>query len=254
MLCDPDNPLFSIVIATFNDGNALPCAIKSVLNQDFSGDYELIVIDGGSKDQTHDVLAQYSKHLAYWISEPDHGIYEAWNKGIAASKGKWIAFLGADDALRPNALSNYANFLSRHPGLDYVSAQVSLTSPSGDVRVIGKPWRWDEFRHFMKTAHVASVHARHLFERYGLFSLDYSICADYDFFLRVGPALKAGFLAQNVACMAAGGISQSSMLPIYQSRRIKISNGAVSRLTADLDFLLASFLWWVTRLVGWMMS
>ena len=63
MPCASDNPLFSIVIATFNDGNILPCAIESVLNQDFSGDYELIVIDGGSKDQTHDVLRQYSKQL-----------------------------------------------------------------------------------------------------------------------------------------------------------------------------------------------
>ena len=238
-------PKFTIVIATFNDGNVLPDAIESVLNQDYPGVYELVVIDGGSQDQTHDVLNRYSKLLEYWISEPDQGIYDAWNKGIAVAKGDWIAFLGADDTLRPNALSSYAMFLSRYPELDYVSAQVTLTSSSGFARLIGQPWRWREFRHFMKTAHVASIHARHLFERYGRFSLNYSICADYEFFLRVGPALKAGFLAQDVACMAAGGISQSSMLSLHQSRRIKISSGAVSRLSANLDFLVASLSWWV---------
>ena len=248
-----EGPQFSVVIATFNDGKVLSSAIESVLSQDLFGGYELIVIDGGSQDQTRDVLNHYSRRLAYWISEPDHGIYEAWNKGIAVAKGEWIAFLGADDALQPNALSSYAKFLSEHPGLDYVSARVSLKLPSGHVRVIGQPWQWKEFRHFMKTAHVASIHARHLFERHGFFSLDYSICADYEFFLRVGPALKAGFLAQDVACMAAGGVSQSSMRPLCQSRRIKISTGAVSRLSADFDFLVASSLWWLRRLFAWIM-
>ena len=243
-------PKFSVVIATFNDGNVLPDAIESVLNQDFSGDYELVVIDGDSQDHTREVLDHYSTRLAYWISEPDNGIYDAWNKGIAVANGEWITFLGADDVLRPNALSSYAKFLSQNPDLEYVSARVSLKSPLGGVRVIGQPWSWKEFRHFMKTAHVASIHARHLFEHHGVFSLGYSICADYEFFLRVGPDLKAGFLAQTVACMAAGGISQSSMRPLYQSRRMKISTGAVSRLSADLDFLVASSIWWLRRLAG----
>ena len=105
------------MIATFNDGKVLPNAIESVLSQDLSSDYELIVIDGGSEDQTCDVLDRYSNQLAYWSSEPDHGIYEAWNKGIAVAKGKWIAFLGADDTLQPNALSSYAKFLSQNPNL-----------------------------------------------------------------------------------------------------------------------------------------
>ena len=71
-----------------------------------TSDCELIIIDGDSSDSTLEIIKSFGDEIDVLISEPDNGIYDAWNKGINVSQGKWIMFLGADDQLFPNALSN----------------------------------------------------------------------------------------------------------------------------------------------------
>lgn len=68
---------------------------------------ELIIVDGDSKDNTNDIIKSYGDKVSVHISEPDKGIYDAWNKGVALSHGDWIMFIGADDRLRPNAVNIY---------------------------------------------------------------------------------------------------------------------------------------------------
>ena len=235
---------FSIIIPTYNCLHLLRRAINSVYSLSYPSHlFELIVIDGGSSDGTTEFLKTNSNNISYWISEPDSGLYEAWNKGISVANGDWVLFLGSDDTLHHDALANYYNFILDNPDHDYISAQVELISPNGSRRIVGKPWVWKHFRHFMRTAHVASLHRRDLFTRYGLFSLSYTACADYEFFLRIGSSLCAGFMPSVVASMATGGISQSSFLPLLESRRMKIQLNAVSILQANIDFLYSAFVW-----------
>lgn len=91
-------PLISVITVTLNADKHLERCIKSVLDQDYKN-IEHIVIDGGSSDGTVDILKKYDEKLAYWISEPDKGIYNAMNKALRHTKGDWIYFLGADDFL-----------------------------------------------------------------------------------------------------------------------------------------------------------
>ena len=237
-------PSFAIVIPTFNCAGSLENAIKSVVNQDYSGPIELIVIDALSTDNTSSILNRFKSSITRCIVESDQGIYDAWNKGIQASRSEWIMFMGADDYLMEDALSTYEKFLQNSSSnIEYVSANVLLKDASGCIRVIGKPFIWHKFKHFMKTAHVASIHSRSLFEKHGLFSLDYSICADYDFFLRVGPDLKASDLDHSVAVMTSGGISQSSIKPMLQTRQIRKKYAYLSVCKIEFEFLYSAIIW-----------
>ena len=237
-------PSFAIIIPTFNCARSLETAITSVANQDYSGPIELIVIDALSTDNTVAVLNRFKSNITRCIIESDEGIYDAWNKGIQASRSEWIMFMGADDYLMEDALSTYEKFLQGSNGnIEYVSANVLLKDASGCARVIGKPFIWHKFKHFMKTAHVASIHSRSLFEKHGLFSLDYSICADYDFFLRVGPELKASYLDHSVAVMNSGGISQSSIKPMLQTRQIKKRYAYISICKIEFEFVYSVVIW-----------
>lgn len=245
----PYRPSFAIIIPTFNCAGSLESAITSVVNQDYSGPIELIVIDALSTDNTPSILNRFKSNITHCITESDEGIYDAWNKGIQASRSEWIMFMGADDCLMTDALSAYEKFLQVSNGdIEYVSANVLLKDSSGYKRVIGKPFIWHKFKHFMKIAHVASIHSRSLFEKYGLFSLDYSICADYDFFLRVGPDLKASYFDHSVAVMTSGGISQSSIKPMLQTRQIKKKYAYLSVCEIEFEFLYSAVIWLILQL------
>lgn len=93
-------PLISVIIATFNAGKDIAACIESIITQAYKN-IEIVVVDGGSTDNTVDVLKQFDYHLLNWISEPDKGIFDALNKGAMMANGKWLHFLGADDRLLP---------------------------------------------------------------------------------------------------------------------------------------------------------
>src|ERR1044072_9580601 len=89
--------LFSVIIPSYNCGPKLAATIESVLSQP-AGLYELIVVDGGSDDETLDVIRKFKGRLRY-VSEPDRGVYDAMNKGVAMSEGKYVFILGGGDRL-----------------------------------------------------------------------------------------------------------------------------------------------------------
>ena len=90
--------MVSIIIATYNSEKTLRRALDSVLNQTYQ-DWECIVVDGASKDNTIEIVKEYvSKDTRFrYVSEPDHGIYDAFNKGWKMAKGEWVMYLGSDD-------------------------------------------------------------------------------------------------------------------------------------------------------------
>jgi glycosyltransferase involved in cell wall biosynthesis len=89
-------PVVSVITIVYNGGDLLEGTIKSVLKQD-SSHLEYIIIDGGSKDQTLDIIKKYSDQIDFWISEPDRGIYDAMNKGLNAATGDYVWFMNAGD-------------------------------------------------------------------------------------------------------------------------------------------------------------
>lgn len=113
----------SIVIATYNFGNYLERAIQSVLSQD-SDEYELIIVDGGSSDNSVDVIRKYEGRLAWWCSEHDSGQSEAFNKGFQHSTGEFLTWLNADDLLLPGTVSAVVKALAREPRADWATGNL----------------------------------------------------------------------------------------------------------------------------------
>lgn len=112
-------PLLSIVIANYNYGRFLEEAIQSVLSQTCQ-DYELIIVDGGSTDNSADVIKKYASRMVWWCSEPDGGQSAAFNKGFAHAKGRFLTWLNADDVMFPGAIEALARTVRECPTAKWV--------------------------------------------------------------------------------------------------------------------------------------
>jgi glycosyltransferase involved in cell wall biosynthesis len=234
-------PLVSIITAVLNAQDSLAECIESVLAQDYPN-VEHIILDGGSLDKTVDILRVYEGRIAYWKSEPDKGVYDAWNKGLGVARGEWIGFLGADDRYTSSAISSYMQAAEDHPDVDYLSSQVEWQHSTGYSRIIGGPWSWSRFRRTMCSAHVGSLHHRRFFEKYGKYDTSYRITADYELLLRAGTGLRSVFVPELSARMKSGGLSDS-VRALREACRAKMTTGKVSKFTSltDLYWAIAKY-------------
>jgi glycosyltransferase involved in cell wall biosynthesis len=128
----PDHalPLISILTVVYNGAKTLETAIRSVIEQTYPN-LEYIVIDGASTDSTVELIERYAHQIDYWVSEPDAGIYDAMNKALAAARGDWVLFVGADDELKPG-LHAVANELD-----DPLAVYYGVVEIAGTGRISG---------------------------------------------------------------------------------------------------------------------
>lgn len=234
-------PLLSIIISTYNDASNLEITLKSLANlKSIEQEFEVIVIDAASDDNTSDVVQKYSEIIDFFVSEPDHGIYEAWNKALKQHKGRYVSFLGAGDFYTKAGLESMIRAAYMNPAIEFIHARARIYFDDS-VRIIGKSWDWLEFRRYMKIVHCGAFHKNTLFDELGEFDDSYKIAGDYDFLLRKGSALKTLYIDEIAIEMAPFGVSQSQNKVFYESMRAKISNGAVSELRALFDMIYALF-------------
>lgn len=231
-------PLITVIVATFNAGRTLQRCIDSVTGQTFHG-IELIVIDGGSKDETTNVLRRNQSAIQYWLSEPDHGVYDAWNKALKAARGQWVCFLGADDRFwEPATVSTMVPHLTEavRRGIRVVYGNVAVVSPIGAiVRVDARPWQEAKqgLKYYLSVPHAGTFHHRSLFDEFGNFDVTYRIAGDYDFMLRELKHRDA-YHASGVVTIAfqEGGMSTRPELGlrlISEIARIREAHGLGSR-------------------------
>ena len=242
--------LISIVIATFNADDTLEKCLSSIYLQK-NESVELIVIDGGSTDATLSILDKYSMYIDYYISEPDRGIYDAWNKGISHSNGQWLMFIGADDTLLDDALEGYLKCLKTigEAQYDYICAKANyFGSNNRFIKVIGIPWSWKSFRRKMDIVHVGSLHNRGLFQDIGQFSLDYKICGDYEVLLRKKDKLKAIYLDKVIVNMQSGGVS-FTLDAIIEARKIREKYSDLSLFQNRLIFIVQILLFYRFKII-----
>ena len=228
-----DLPLVTVITATYNAAATLLECIESVRSQEYPH-IEHVLIDGASTDGTVDILRENQNIVREWVSEPDKGIYDAWNKGLRRARGEWIAFLGADDVYLPGAIQAYMQLATKHPEAEYLSGQVRWLGPGGRTRIIGEPWQWPRFQRYMCTAHVGSMHRRRLFDTYGEYDTSYRIVGDYELLLRARGELSAAFLPQVTVAMRGGGASDSASA-LVEAARAKSKTGGRSPLLVGLD-------------------
>lgn len=126
-------PVISIVVPSFNQGRYIGETLSSLVNQDYPA-LELIVMDGGSKDESADVIRSYEKHIKYWVSEKDRGQTHAINKGLQHVTGELFNWINSDDVLEPGALHHLAGLMKEHPEKNLFIGKTRFFNSAGTIR------------------------------------------------------------------------------------------------------------------------
>ena len=175
-------PLISIITVSYNAVKTIEQTILSVLNQTYHN-IEYIIIDGGSTDGTIDIIKKYQDRISYWVSEPDKGIYDAMNKGIAKANGELIGIINADDWYELDAVQNIVSqyngnqFTIYHGGLNIVKNGAIFYTNRAPVDT-------KKLKKGMIINHPATFVPKKIYKEIGGFSTSYKIASDYDFILR----------------------------------------------------------------------
>ena len=167
------NPLISLITVTFNAEQLLFQTWQSAMNQTYQN-FELILVDGGSKDNTLQVAKQFENKIGTLISEPDKGIYDAMNKGIKAAKGEWVYFLNAGDSFYNNeVLANiFENKNLEDFELIYGKVQ-TVNEPTGVNYITGKQVTFSVFFSHYPICHQATFTYIKAFEKIGFYNVNY---------------------------------------------------------------------------------
>lgn len=226
--------LITIVVAVYNGAATLQQCIDSVARQTYSHK-ELIIIDGGSTDGTVELLKANYPKIAYWSSEPDQGIYHAWNKALLRVRGEWICFLGADDHFWDEyVLTRMAEELEKFPlHIRVAYGQIMLLNGGGErLYAIGEPWGRlrQRFLKCMCVPHPGVMHRRSLFEEHGGFDESFRIAGDYELLLRELKTVDAAFIPNLVTVGMRQGKGESSdpsatLRVLHETRRAQRMHG-----------------------------
>lgn len=128
-----NNPILSIVIANYNYGRFLGTAIQSIVGQDGFASCELIIVDGGSSDNSVEIIKKFGNRISWWVSESDNGQSDAFNKGFARARGKYLTWLNADDIMPDGCLKKIVRELELHPNCDWFTGNFYRFTGEGTV-------------------------------------------------------------------------------------------------------------------------
>ena len=249
-----------MVVANFNRGKTLQFCLDCVARQTFAS-RELIVIDGGSTDGSVDIIRANRDKIDRWISEPDRGIYHAWNKGVALARGEWICFLGTDDYLHdPHTLERMSVHLAAaSPQERIVYGRVIMVDANlREIARLGMPWA-SARASFMRGTYCLPtpgvMFRRDLFQEHGLFDESFRVAGDYEFLLRELKTSEPRYVEEiAVTDMQYGGISsrpETTLVSLREVRAARVKHGLpgfnLHYFAALLKVRLRLILW---RIVG----
>ena len=213
------DPLVSVITICLNAEKTLEQTIQSVINQTYNS-IEYLIIDGGSTDSTLDIIRKYDNRIDYWVSEPDGGTSDAINKGIQLSCGVLIGILCADDFYEHHAVETIiGNYSAATPKI-YHGDTTRIDFHTGEKSFLVKPPE-DLGRLFQGCAvnTAATFVDRRTYEKHGLFSGDYQLANDHEFFLRVFLAcVEFKYVPKNITFMRDGGMSQKYYIRASRER------------------------------------
>lgn len=191
----------SLITVCYNAAALIQATLQSALNQSFK-DFELVIVDGGSTDNTLSLLESFKPYIGALVSEKDKGIYDAMNKGIKLAKGEWVYFLNAGDSFyHPEVLKDIFSHPAIHTS-DFIYAKVqTLNEPTGVDYVAGEPVSFNDFYFRYPICHQASFAKRKLFTQIGYFETNYKLISDTEWFIRLfkNKEIKTCFVNEIVA-------------------------------------------------------
>jgi glycosyltransferase involved in cell wall biosynthesis len=190
----------SIITPSYNQGRYLERTIRSVLEQ--RRPFEYLVMDGGSSDESVEILQRYSAELQ-WVSESDRGQADAVNKGLARASGDIIGWLNSDDIFYPGAVAAAADFLMRRPDIDVVYGNGNHIDEHD--RIIEpyptEDWDFERLKERCFLCQPAVFFRRRLVERFGPLGVHWRYALDYEYWLRLG---KSGVRFARIGALLAG--------------------------------------------------
>ena len=202
--------MISIITINYNDAAGLEKTIQSVLSQ-IKAHYEFIVIDGGSTDNSIAIIEKHQQHIAYWITEPDTGVYNAMNKGITQASQEYVYFLNSGDSLYDSSvlMKVQTAMQSNH---DIYYGNIMQDYPEGLVlRTTPEQLSFSFF--FRRTIpHQASFIRRSLFQSIGLYNETLRIVADWEFFVLAICKYNASYqyVPETIALYDTTGLSSAA--------------------------------------------
>ncbi len=225
---------FSIITVCYNSARSIRDTFESVLQQDFE-DYEYLVVDGASRDETVAIIREYEPRFAgkmRWISEPDGGIYEAMNKGLAMADGEFIGILNSDDRYEPGALRAVAAATLARPEGDVFYGITRYAAANGQEKMLLRSHHTSLIHDTI--CHQACFVSNQLYRRMGGYDLQYRIASDYDFLLRAyldGAAFQP--VDHIVAMFREGGACyRQEARGVSEKLQIRLRHQLCSKVTA----------------------
>lgn len=182
---DKVDPKLSIITVCYNAAPLIQQSLYSAINQTFQ-DFELVIVDGESKDNTLTLLQPFKSKIGKVVSEKDAGIYDAMNKGVSIAKGEWIYFLNAGDAFFDTLVLEkvFAEINTARPDFLYAKVQ-TLNEPTGIDYVAGEKVLPKDFWHKYPICHQATFVKRAVFYKIGMFNTKYQLISDTEWFIRL---------------------------------------------------------------------
>ncbi|MCD8288794.1 MAG: glycosyltransferase [Prevotella sp.] len=240
-------PLISIVIATYNSSSVIRNSLKSVLNQKFQ-DWECLVIDGASSDETIEIVKDFAlkDNRFHYISEPDEGVYDAFNKGWKNAKGEWIYYLGSDDILFPTGLYDLTNSCNLDE-YDVVYGRVKMLRKNGEITNDKTSKHRKLTPNGMPACHQAIITRNALFQKLSGFDVNLKVIADRDFFIRLYLCDNIRFFYADdvfVATFTSGGLSANLKAVLKESRYVYKKNKLGAR------YMLYQYTIYIRRKIG----
>lgn len=180
-------PFVTIITVVYNSEALIEKTIQSIISQT-TDDYEYIIIDGNSKDGTLDIIRRYSSNINHWQSEPDHGIYDAMNKGLSLAKGKFLLFINSGDLLDNNTVLK--QLVQYETTSDIIFGETNLINAVGEVlgtrtalttRKLPEVLNWKSFQSGMVVSHQSILVRKSICP---LFDLQYRCSADVDWVIK----------------------------------------------------------------------
>lgn len=181
-----NKPTITVVTVVFNGRDFIEKTIQSVIKQTYQN-IEYIIIDGGSTDGTLDVIKKYVNKIDYLVSEPDEGIYDAMNKGIARSKGDWIYFINAGDSLFSVKTLEHLKLDSLRSATDILYGNINIIDSQTGLGTFHNMQEIIDINFLLKSniCHQALIYRAKLFTNFKGYEAMYQICADYDKLLQL---------------------------------------------------------------------
>ena len=229
-------PKISVITITYNSEKLLERAVRSVIDQDYP-ELEYIIVDGGSTDGTIEIIKKYEDRISKWVSEPDNGISDAFNKGIRMASGDIIGITNSDDGLLPGALAAVADAFE--DDIDVYRRNVMLWQEDKNTRVIEKPTMKFRFNRLYSICHQSTFVTKKAYEKYGVFNVSLKYTMDYDLLLRFqNSGAKSKHIDKTLAFYSLGGAcinSDKKKLSDEVAKVMKL-NGATKLQIAEYRF------------------